>query len=226
MFEYYKWRLANKQVGKPLIKSNEKEPLRQMAWMMMLVFATSFAMASSLATFWGMPVVIASLIVAGVSFVWMILELLEVTIKNVIIKLLKALAFLVGVALIWGLVFGTVNMLAHLLLSGTRSSGLITNNVEIIMWLLLLATLPLMIILFFRFMDGRKIFGKDAKIHRKTYFELLITLIVGALLTYYPNGIVLRTLFTTRLVQFILLALINAGMFARLITTCRNRGVL
>ena len=223
MFEYYKWRLANKPVGKPVIKIDEKEPLKQSVWVAMFVFAVFLAMASSLATFWGMPVVIIALFIAGVSFVWLILELLNVTIKNVAQKLLKSLGFLVGASLLWGLIFGTVNWLAHLLLGDVRHRGQITSLVEVTMWLALIAIAPVMIVLFFRLMDGRNVFEK---IRRQVYFELLITLVVGAVLTYFPNIVILSTLFSTRLVQFILLAMINTGLLAGLITTCRNRGVL
>jgi len=223
MFEYYKWRLANKPVGKPSIKIDEKEPLKQRVWVVMVLFAVSLAMASSLATFWGMPVFIFVLVIAGVSFVWLILELLNVTIKDVRTKLLEALAFLIGAGLVWGLIFGMVNWLAHVLLGDVRHRGQITSSVEVVMWLALIAIAPVMIVLFFRLMDGRNVFEK---IRRQVYFELLITLVVGAVLTYFPNIVILSTLFSTRLVQFILLAMINTGLLAGLITTCRNRGVL
>ena len=48
MFEYYKWKLANKQVGNAVNKLNEKEPVAKRVWILMLVFATAFSLSESL----------------------------------------------------------------------------------------------------------------------------------------------------------------------------------
>ena len=220
MFEYYKWKLANKQIGKPVIKPDKKEPVAKRVWIMVLIFASAFTMSETLATFFGTPLIIISLIVAGISFTLMILGLLKVNIKNVAPILLKSLIFLIGTGILWALIFAAINGLIRLIF-GTR--GQITNALEIIIWLILMVLTPVVIVLFFRFMDGRKL---SQKIHRKIYLELLITILVGTVLTYFPNAIVMRTLFLTRLVHFILLTIINTGLVAGIITTCRNRGVL
>lgn len=223
MFDYYKWRLANKPANASGIKINEKEPLKQRVWLAMSVFVLAITLTNSFATFWRLPVVVISLVVTGVVFIWLVLELLNVTIKKIRLKLLKVLGFLVGAGLLWGLVFGIVNWLAHLLFGNIRHHGQITNFVEMLMWICLLLVAPVMIVVFFRFMDRRKI---TDKIHPQIYFELVITLVIGAVLTYFPNQIILNTLLVTRLVQFLLLTIINTALIAGLITTCHNRGVL
>ena len=220
MFEYYKWKLASKQVGKPVIKLNEKEPIAKRVWFVMLIFTVTFTLSETLATFFGTPVVVVSLITAGVSFVWMLLELLKVNYKNIAMMLLKVLIFLVGTGVLWALLFGIINGLARLIFN---NRGQIANVVEIVTWLILTTVMPIIIILFFRFMGGRKLLEK---IHRKIYLELLITIFIGAVLTYFPNAIIMRSLLATRLVQFILLTIINTGLIAGIITTCWNRGVI
>ena len=219
MFDYYKWKLANKQIGKPVIKLEKKEPIAKRIWIMVLVFATAFAMVETLATFFGTLVIVVSLIVAGLSFVWLILELLRVNLKSVMLKFLKALMFLIGTGILWALFVATFGIIA----TNIHPRGQINNVLEIVMWLFLMALVPVIIVLFFRFMDGRKL---SSKIHRKIYLELLITVFVGVVLTYFPNAIVMRSLFLTRLIQFILLTIINTGLVAGIITTCWNRGLL
>jgi len=220
MFEYYKWKLANKQVGNAVNKSNEKEPVAKRVWILMLVFATAFSLSETLATFFGTPVVVISLIVAGISFIWLLLELLKVKIQNMAKLLLKAVIFLIGTGVLWALILTLINGLTRLIF-GNR--GQIANILELLLLLFLLLAMPVIIVLFFRFMEGRKLFEK---IHRKIYFELLIIIFVGVVVTYFPNAIILRTLFATRFIQFILLTIINTGLVAGIITTCWHRGVV
>jgi len=223
MFEYYKWRLANKPIGNQAIKITEKEPIKQSVWRVMLVFTITLAFTNSLASFFGTPIVVISSIMTGISFSLLLLSLLNANIKNALNTLSKVFAFLIASGLSFGGVFGTINLLINLIFTNSRHPGQISHMVGVIMWLLGLIVAPAMIVLFFRFMDGRKLF---AKINRKIYFELLITILIGIILAYYPSLLVLRTLFATRLMQFVLIAITNTGMVAGIITTCWNRGVI
>lgn len=212
MFDYDEVSLQGEQNQNRKNVRNLKAPLGQKVWLLVIVFAMFVALSSSLATFFGLPVMIIALVGTGVAFVWLVFALLQVTLKNVMPKLLKVFGFFITIGLIWSLIFGLVNT--------------VTNSTEIMMWIAALAVAPVVIVLFFYFMNGCKLLELVKKINRKVYLELLITLLVGLALTYFPNQIVLRTLLATRLVQFVLLWVINTALIAGIITTCQKRGVI
>lgn len=223
MFEYYKWKLANKPIGQPKITLKEKEPIARKVWALLISFSVLSAFNSTIATLLNDVISTILWLITAFIFIWFVLELLQFSLQTLSRQLLKISVFLIGLIIMLGLGLGLINIMTFFVFPSSWEDGQIGNAVEFIIWLSLMAGAPVAIVTFFRFMDGRKIF---AKIYRKTYLELLITILLGTAFTYFPNALVLSTLLGTNLIRFVIFAIINVGQIAGIITTLRNRGVL
>ena len=143
--------------------------------------------------------------------------------KKRIIKLAQFGGFLMLALLLMGVLYGLISVMVHQLMRQTHHLGQIAMMIDLITRTMILLIVPFIIVLYFRFMDDRKLW---TKIHFKTYFELFIILACGLLLSSIPNGMVLSSLLLTHVMQFFIFTMLNTLLITAVMTTCKNRGVL
>jgi len=223
MFEYYKWRLANKPVGNVGKKDEKQLTLGRKVWGISLLLAVAFSNFIVFAPLGGILPLSGSLICMVFVLVWLVTDLMGVSLKELKVKLIQSAAILLVVILLMGLLFGGIAVMLHNAMRGTHHLGQIAMTVDLVTRAIVLLVTPVIIITFFRFMHERKIWQK---IRKKTYLELLIVLAVGLLASQIPNAAVFRSLILTYATQFLIFIIINTLLITAVITTCRNRGIL
>lgn len=199
------------------------KPISKQLWILIFGLSIVLSFANTIAVYIGQGVNIISLVIGAVVFVRLIFNILNTSITNLTIGFIKIMGYVLVAIAILGLIFGIVNGLLHLLLNPTQNRGQLETILEILMLLITWALVPVLIIVFFRFIDNKNLFSK---IPSKTYFELVITLFFGTVCATFPTMIVLRTLFSTYLLQFFILSVMYALQATAIIITCKNRGLM
>ena len=226
MFEYYKYKLANKSTKHSEANSNE-EPvfgrLGKKVWLISILLATSLSVFIVFSPLGGIFTVISTLPVILLIFVWLMTHLKDKPIKKLLLKLAQFGAFLLISTLLMGVLYGLISVVFHLAMRETHHLGQIAMAIDLMTRGIILFLTPIMIVMFFRFVGDQKLW---TKIRLKTYLELFIILALGLLLSSIPNAVVFRSLTMTYVMQFLIFILINTLLITAVITTCQNRGVL
>jgi len=223
MFEYYKWKLANKPIGKIETKVEAQAPLGKKVWGICLLLSIALSIFIVFAPLGGMVTLSISGLSAAVILVWLVTNLKNVKWKLITIKMLQFLGILIITTVILALLFGLISVITHNIMADTHHLGQIATTVDLITRIIILLLSPILIVMFFRFIDGGRVL---MKIRRKTYLELLIVLALGLLISQLPNALVFRNLMLTHTIQFIIFTIINTLLITAVITTARHRGVL
>jgi len=223
MFEYYKYKLANKLTTRSKKTEEEADVLGTKIWGISALLAITLSTYIIFAPIGGMITMLISAVSIVLVFIWLITSLKDIKWQKIAIKLTQFSGILLLAILLLGLLFASISVIAHIVMSGSHHAGQIVAIVDITTRGISVLLAPLLIVAFFRFIDGRKIW---ASIRRKTYLELFIVFAIGLILSQLPNAMVFRSLILTQLVQFICSAIISTLLITAVITTCKNRGVL
>ena len=226
MFEYYKYKLANKLTTRSKKTEEAADVLGTKIWGISALLAITFSIYIIFVPTDGMITTLISAVSIVASFIWLITSLKDIKWQKIAIKLIQFSGLLLIAILLLGLLFSSISVLANIVMSENHHAGHLAAIVAImdtiIQGISVLAA-PLLVVAFFRFIDGRRLWDK---IRRKTYLELLIIFALGLMLSQLPNAMVFRSLLLTQLVQFICSAIISTLLITAVITTCKNRGVL
>jgi len=159
MFEYYKWKLANKPIGR--VGSNASEPpvLGRKAWGIALLLGIAVSASTQFAPLGGMAIMGASFISIGVISVWLLTHLKEKSVKEMGARLLQSLMVIMTFLVLMGLSFGGVAVAAHHLMRDTHHLGQVAQTIDWVTRMIILAVAPVMIVTLFRFVGGKSIFS-------------------------------------------------------------------
>jgi len=161
MFEYYKWKLANKPTGIVEAKKEEEIPtLGTKVWIIALLLALAFSNFIVFAPSGGALTLTVSVVSMAVLLIWLVMHLIDISWKKLAIKLIQFSAVLVLVILLLGLLFGGIAVITHNMMRSTHNLGQIATRVDLITRSIVLFIIPVVIITFFRFTSGRSILTK------------------------------------------------------------------
>jgi len=223
MFEYYKWKLSNKPIGKQEPPTKDQAPLGIKIWAISLLLASLLSTFVIFAPSGGTLTLSILLLNIALTFGWLVTQLKDEPIKKITIKLIQFTGILLIATLLLGLIFGGIAVLAHNIMENTHHLGQIATTIDLLTRGIILLLTPILIVTLFRFIENRPTL---TKIRRKLYLELLIIVALGLLISQIPNAVVLRSLLLTQLMQFLIFTIINTLIITAVITTCKNRGVL
>lgn len=223
MFEYYKWKLANKPTSPPNQAPETHPPTGKKIWLIALLLAITLSLFIIYAPLSGLPIILATALTMLILLIWLMATLKAEPLSTITKKTAKFIGFLLLATILLALLFGGISVLTHTLMKPTHTNGQIAMTIDLITRTILTLLMPIALITFLRFINGQKIL---TKIYRKTYLELLITLTLALLASQLPASLILRTLPLTHLIQLITFTLINTLLIIALITTSKHRGIL
>jgi len=222
MFEYYRYKLANKPMEKIKAEMKAQSDLGMKGWGLSLILGVICSCLIVFAPGGGFFVFLGIFISVALIFGYLVLQT-GVPFRELALKVMQLLVLLLSTIFLMGLLLIGTSLMIHQMMRHTHHMGQILMTVDVIIRGLVVMVLPLLIILTFRLLKGYPIL---VKIHRKHYFELLVILAVGLLMGQLSTLMVVRSLPLTTIIQFLFLTTINTLTLTAVIMSIRNREVL